>query len=66
AGAGWRLVCPPSPRGGGLGVGAHPRPAGGGGVGRGGYLVADADIPHLSAELITKYVGDLRLHGLIA
>ncbi|MBF6413996.1 carboxylic acid reductase [Nocardia cyriacigeorgica] len=33
---------------------------------RAAELGADADIPHLSAELITKYVGDLRLHGLIA
>uniref|UniRef100_UPI0024567BAE hypothetical protein n=1 Tax=Nocardia cyriacigeorgica TaxID=135487 RepID=UPI0024567BAE len=45
-----RPTPPPVPRGGGPAANRGP----------------DADIPHLSAELITKYVGDLRLHGLIA
>ncbi len=32
---------------------------------RAAQLGPDADIPHLSADLITKYLGDLRWHGLI-
>lgn len=33
---------------------------------RAAKLGPDADIPHLSADLIAKYVGDLRLRGLIS
>ncbi|NEW48874.1 AMP-binding protein [Nocardia cyriacigeorgica] len=33
---------------------------------RAAALGADADIPHLTADLIAKYVSDLRLHGLIS
>ncbi|MFE3447110.1 carboxylic acid reductase [Nocardia sp. NPDC059180] len=32
---------------------------------RAAELGLDADIPHLTADLIAKYVSDLRLHGLI-